>query len=331
MCIGGGDSEPNTIKVICAGSLVAPFEAIEQGFEQKYPGIDVLIEAHGSIQVIRQVTELGQTADVLAVADFSLIPMLMYGEDEQASWYIKFATNHLGIAYTEGSAYSDEINVGNWPSIISREDVLLGFSDPRFDASGYRTLMILQLAEAAYGDEDLLESVLGDSFSSKIKVEFEEDAIVIKVPEILESISDHIVLRGSSIQLLSLLEAGAIDYAFEYENVSRYYGLLFLELPSSIDLSSDVFAVEDKAVAVDIGFKRFASVTPYFIAQKTFYGVTIPNSSKNKDGAELFVDFLLSEEGKAILEGTYLNAMDQPITDNYDGLPTSLREYVGEG
>jgi len=50
-------SPSNTLQVIAAGSLLAPFAEAEQEFEASHPGVDVRIEGHGSIQVIRQVTD----------------------------------------------------------------------------------------------------------------------------------------------------------------------------------------------------------------------------------------------------------------------------------
>ena len=328
MCIGGGDS-PQTIKVICAGSLVAPFEALEVAFEEIYPGYDVQIEAHGSIQVIRQVTELGRTADVLAVADYSLIPMLMYGgEDPHATWYVQFATNKLGLAYRPDSAYASELSAETWYEVLAREDVVLGLSDPRFDASGYRTLMILKLAEYLYENDTILGAVLGDAFSPPVRVTEDEHAVTLTVPEIFESSTPRIALRGSSVQLLSLLEGGAIDYAFEYENVARYYGLSYLQLPPSIDLSSEDIALVDKELLVDLAFQRFSSVTPLFVAQKTYYAVTIPRLVENEEGALLFTEFLLSEEGRACMEDTFLETLTDYITDNPLAVPDSLVPYL---
>jgi molybdate/tungstate transport system substrate-binding protein len=328
MCIGGGgDTTP--VKVICAGSLVAPFEALEEAYEAANPHIDIQLEAHGSIQVIRQVSELGQEAEVLAVADYSLIPMLMYDTQSPcATWYVQFATNKLGIAYHAGSAYAGEMTQETWYDILSREDVVMGLSDPRFDASGYRTLMILQLAEEYYGDDGILESVLGNSFSTALMVTSSEDGILITVPEIFESISAHIALRGSSVQLLSLLDAGAIDYAFEYENVSRYYGLEYLQLPSPIDLSSEQLATGDVPVRVDLAFQRFSTVIPEFVAQKTYYAVTIPSSARHTDEAAAFVAFMLSEEGTAIMESTYLDTLDGMIADDMAAVPEIIVESV---
>ena len=68
--------------VFAAGSLIVPFDALEEAFELRYPHIDVRAEYHGSIQVIRHATELHDEIDVVATADASLIPMLMYAVND---------------------------------------------------------------------------------------------------------------------------------------------------------------------------------------------------------------------------------------------------------
>ena len=50
-------------------------------FEAQHPDVDVQVEGHGSIQAIRQVTDLHRPIDVVAVADESLIPDLMFRTD----------------------------------------------------------------------------------------------------------------------------------------------------------------------------------------------------------------------------------------------------------
>ena len=73
-------SEPDRVglKVIIAGSLLVPFQALEKEFESRHPDIDLMLDGHGSVQVIRSVTELGNVADITAVADAQLIPLMMY-------------------------------------------------------------------------------------------------------------------------------------------------------------------------------------------------------------------------------------------------------------
>jgi len=90
-----------------------PFAELETAFEAENPDVDVLGESHGSIQVMRHVTDIHERIDVVATADHSLIPMLMYATNDPdtgkpyTSWYIRFAGNRLALAYTAGSKFSD--------------------------------------------------------------------------------------------------------------------------------------------------------------------------------------------------------------------------------
>jgi len=329
----GCSREPVRLHILEAGSLVIPFEEVEKEFERQNPGIDLLLEGHGSIQVVRHITEIHDEADIAAVADYSLLPMLMYPvqlPDDQgpyADWTISFATNCLGLAYTPQSAYSDEIDAGNWHEILSREDVTFGISDPRFDACGYRSLMLLRLAEDHYDDTDILERLIVRSFRPAIKVREEEGVCTIQVPELLEPIERRVTLRGFSVQLLALLESRDLDYAFQYESVARQHGLEFLQLPPEVDLSSAEHAHEYQRVRVKIDFRRFATVTPEFEGLPIVYGVTIPRNAPHKKEAVEFLRFLLGPGGRRILEDARQPVMP-PAVDNPANLPAQLRALI---
>jgi len=107
-----GTAHKTPLVVFAAGSLIVPFAELEQAFEQAHPEIDIQAEYHGSIQVIRHVTELHEPVDIVATADASLIPILMYTTINEstgnpyADWYIHFATNHLALAYQPESLYA---------------------------------------------------------------------------------------------------------------------------------------------------------------------------------------------------------------------------------
>ena len=145
--------------VFCAGSLIQPFADLEKAFESRYPQIDVRNECHGSIQVIRHVTELHELIDVVATADAALIPMLMYQTTTPstdlpyANWHIRFASNRLGLAYTEQSQLAETITAENWAQVLADPELEFGLADPRFDAAGYRGLMAFALAQ--YADRKL--------------------------------------------------------------------------------------------------------------------------------------------------------------------------------
>jgi molybdate/tungstate transport system substrate-binding protein len=329
-CSGG----KRDVVVFEAASLVVPFEQIEKEFERAHPDIDVKIEGHGSIQVVRSVTELHDEVDVVAVADLYLIPMLMYQTEmpddkgPYADWAIGFATNRVGIAYTPASKHADEIDAQNWYKILARPDVNLGLADPRVDAMGYRALMVLQLAESYYGDDTLFESVLGDAFDPPLSTTKQGVAYQISVPELLEPSAERIHMRGYSLQMLALLESHDIDYAFEYESVAEQHGLRFLELPPEIDMSSQALRDLYSSVNVRLDFKRFASVTPQFEGEPVIYGITIPRNTKHLEDAVEFVKFVIGPEGQRILTEAHQPPLTPPSIDNEDDAPEALKPLL---
>ncbi len=73
--IQGTVQQTTVLKIYCAGSLLYPLQLTEEAFENENPTVDLQIEGHGSIQVIRHVTEMDDAVDLLMVADYSLIPI----------------------------------------------------------------------------------------------------------------------------------------------------------------------------------------------------------------------------------------------------------------
>ncbi len=320
------------LRVFIAGSLMVPFDELEQAYEQLYPEVDVRVEAHGSIQVIRHVTEIHELIDVVVTADAALIPILMYASNvpetgqPYADWYIEFASNRMVLAYQPSSAYAGEITAENWYEIIARPDVRFGLSDPRFDAAGYRSLMILQLAEAHYGNPTLFERVYLGRFKAPITVEKSGETHTIHVPELLETSDDsNIVMRGGSVALLALLESGDIDYAFEYESVARQHGLSYVQLPPELNLGDPAYTGQYGTVKVALDFQRFTSVTPVFRGEVIGYGITIPANAPDPAQAEDFLAFLLGPRGVAVMETNSHPVFESPVADHIDNLPEALR------
>jgi molybdate/tungstate transport system substrate-binding protein len=323
------------LSVFAAGSLIIPFERMEKAFEAKYPEIDVQAEYHGSIQVIRHATELHEPIDVVVTADASLIPMLMFSSkvpetgQPYADWYIRFASNHLALAYNADSKYATEISADNWAEVIARPDVRIGIADPRFDASGYRALMAFALAEMANENYGLFAPMFDGHFSFPVTIFRGDELTTITVPEILETKTDsHIVLRGASVQLIALLESGDLDYAFEYESVIQQHKLKMLSLPAEVNLAEENFESLYNQVQVDLDFQRFASVRPQFRGERIGYGVTIPASALHADAAAQFVAFLLSPEGRRVMDENHHPMFESFLADGYDHLPSTLQSLT---
>ncbi|HPQ76527.1 MAG TPA: tungstate ABC transporter substrate-binding protein WtpA [Methanoregulaceae archaeon] len=291
------------LKVLPAGSLLIPFEEAEAEFEALHPGVDVQLEGHGSIQVIRQVTDLHRAADVVAVADESLIPDMMYrrmegSEENYTDWYIPFATNEMVIAYTPASRYAAEITSENWYEILDRPGVRTGFSNPMLDAAGYRTLMVVQLAESEYGNETLFASLIGNHFDPPLEVTTDAGVTTIHLPQIMKPSDQDLVIRDGSIYLISLLQAGGIDYAFEYRSVADAVGLEWISLPESINLGSSDLEQEYSKVKVELGFQRFSSIGKERTGRHIVYAITIPANAPNPALAEEFMDYVLAQAEK---------------------------------
>ena len=327
--------EKTPLVVFAAGSLIIPFAEIETAFEAKYPDIDVLAEYHGSIQVMRHVTELHEPIDVVATADASLVPMLMYATDNPetgrpyADWFIRFAGNKLALAYTPDSRHADELTSANWPEILSLPDVKYGIPDPRFDAAGYRAMMAFALQENSLERYDLFKGMFKDQFSFPVTIFREDGLTLIRIPEILETKSEsHILIRSASVFLIALLQSGDVDYAFEYESVIKQHGLEMLELPPEVNLSAEEHRDFYKNVEVRLDFQRFLTVEPHFIAEPIEYAVSIPDSSPHPELAELFIQFLLSEEGKAIMQRNSHPLLDSFSANGYDNIPASLQSIT---
>jgi len=319
------DQETTELKVVYAGSLIVPFRDMEAAFESNHPGVDVLLEGHGSIQAVRQVTDLKRGFDVVVVADDSLIPAMMY--PDHSNWSVRFAQNEMVIAYTENSRYADEINKTNWYEILTRPDVKFGFSNPMFDACGYRTLMLIALAESYYDDETIFDELIGPHFDPPIFEIEEGDVKRVVVPETFHPVDDTISIRGGSVQLIAMLDYADLDYVFEYESVAQQNGLRYLKLPPQIGLGSPEYANVYRDVEVALGFQRFESIGFERSGKPIFYGITIPKNAPHPELGAEFVRFVLSDVGQKILA----NSSTPPIiseADCPDCIPRTIRALM---
>jgi molybdate/tungstate transport system substrate-binding protein len=298
-CLQPGSHERTPVRVLAAGSVLMPLEQVETGFEAIVPDADIQIEGHGSIQVIRQVTDLHRRADVVIVADEYLIPDMMYqkmddGERNFTDGYIPFATNAMVLAYTNKSRYADEIDTDNWRAVLERPDVRIGFSNPMLDAAGYRALMVTMLAEEYYRDPDLFNRLIGSHFSPPLGLVRANGTMTVTLPPVLKPSDGKVAVRDGSIYLMSLLDAGGLDYAFEYQSVADGQGLHYVELPVEIDLSSAAHAGEYEKAQVVLGFERFNSLGKIRTGTPIVYAITVPNNAPHTDLAYRFMNYTLA-------------------------------------
>jgi len=319
-CIGISDSETTVLKIYHAGSLSVPMEELEQRFEELNPNVDVQREPAGSVASVKKITELGKQADILASADYNLIPSMMM--PEFTDWYVAFARNQIVIAYTNDSKYSDEINQDNWFKILRKPDVTFGIANPNDDPCGYRSQMVTQLAENHYADASIYDDLMADN--TEITVLSEGGSHIIKVPpsEEIDPNTKKIMLRSMETELSSALEMGEIDYFYIYRSVAVQHGFEFVELPPQIDLGSMEYSDMYSKVKVELANGNVVEGTPIV------YGITIPKNAQQPELAVEFVKLLLGEEGQAIFMDNGQPPIVPAITSDVDAVPEGLKTFL---
>ncbi len=256
------------IVVFNAGSLAIPLAQMEKEFEAQYPKVDVLREAAGSQKCARKITDLKKPCDIMASADYTVIDQLLI--PQYADWNIRFATNRLVLCYTEMSRYAKEVNAQNWYEILVRKGVVWGHADPNLDPCGYRSLMVLQLAERYYKKPGV------------------HDRLIASRPK--ENI------RPKSVELVSLLQTGHMDYAWEYRSVAVQHGLKFIELPDQINLGNYQYDGFYKDAVVKVTGKKPGTFMD-IKGKSCTYGVTLIKDAPNRNGAIAFLQYMLNPQG----------------------------------
>ncbi|WP_342678234.1 tungstate ABC transporter substrate-binding protein WtpA [Methanofollis sp. UBA420] len=277
------------ITVYHAGSLAAPFEELEKQYETAHPGVDVRLVPGGSTKLVKDITDLGKSADVFASADYTLIPQLMM--PGSADWYVTFAKNQIVLCYTNQSKYADEISADTWYTILEKPDVQWACSDPNLDPCGYRSLMAIQLAEQHYGNDTLFDRVVSEHSNITVTEENGTYTILATSPEP----KDTFQIRPKSVELVQMLQNGGIDYAWEYRSVASQNNLNFVELPEAIDLSSVTYADDYAKVTIE-------TAGGLMTAKPIVYGATVPKNAENPEGGIAFVQMLIGDKGQAVMD-----------------------------
>ncbi len=280
------------LTVYHAGSLSIPFEEVRVEFEKQHPTVDIQLFSMGSVKLVRQITDLGKSVDVAAVADYRLIPEMMY--PKFADWVVRFARNEMVLVYTNKSKYSKEINPENWYNVLKRKSVTFGFANPNMDPCGYRAVMVVQLAELYYNDPEIFDNLILNN--TNIRVSEEGGTYLITVPENLEPVTGKVVIRPKSVELVALIEEGGLDYAFEYRSVAIQHKLMFVDLPDKIDLSQPSYTNFYGKVSLIRADGKKCTGKP------VVYGLTVPKNSLRPSLGLKLVKFILSNKGRKILD-----------------------------
>ncbi len=256
------------LTIFHAGSLTVPMVAMEKAFEAKYPEVDVQREPSGSSKAARKISDLNKPCDIMAAADYKVIDKLLRPDFTDNN--IRFASNRMVLCYTDQSRYAGTINEENWMEILQNKEVVWGHSAPDLDPCGYRTLMVLQLAEKYYQQVGLYQKIIDNRPARNV--------------------------RPKAVELISLLQTGNMDYAWEYRSVAVQHNLKFVEMPAEINLGDYRFDSHYAQATVEVSGKKPGN-TMTMQGKSITYGVTLLKDTPNREAAITFLAFMLDGDG----------------------------------
>ena len=288
----------DTLVLFVAASLTKPMQPLLDTFVARAQGTPAVIqrESGGSLEHARKLTELRRIPDVILLADEEVFPQLLV--PSQTPWYADFARNRMVVAYTERSRHAAQIDSTNWTRILSSPDVQVGRCDPDVAPVGYRTILMMRLAGKRTHDPALADRLLTNA--------------------------PHRNMRPNAAELAALLEAGELDYIYDYESVAIANGFRYVELAPEIDLSDLRFASSYASETLKVRGSKVGDST-IVTGKPILYALSVPRAAPHPAAAARFVSLLLSDEGRRILRAQHVDMLDTPRFFG-DSVPAAIRD-----
>jgi molybdate/tungstate transport system substrate-binding protein len=256
-------------------------------------------EAQGSLGAARMIHDRLRSPDVFISADPSVNGSVLMGSSNGnlVTWFLTLASSQLVLAYNPNSKFAEEFEAvvqGRipWYEVLSAPGLRFGRGDPSIDPKGYRTLFLFDLAAKHYHRGELL-GLLGDPMNP---------AQVF--PEVV---------------LLARMSSGQIDAGIFYKHEVVAHKLPYISFPPEISLG------DPKSSAL---YEQVSYTTPTgerVTGAPIMFTITIPNSVRNKAGAEAFVRFLLTS--KNLLEEYGFGSVDHRTGGESTQIPPELRSF----
>jgi molybdate/tungstate transport system substrate-binding protein len=286
------------LTIFAAGTLAVPFRALDDIFARQHPDVTVQPQFGGSVMMAKRITDLHQPADVIAVADYSVIPKYLFavgGRPGAARWYVGFARNAMTFVYTEKSKDSGAVTAENWYQVLARPGVEIGRSDPDTDPSGYQTVQMLSLAEKFYDRPGIAAKILANAPRAN--------------------------MRDTETSLISALQLGQIDYLAIYRSDALQHHFKYIDLPPKIDLSDPQFA---SFYATGVAQTKDGDLA----GKPIVYAATIPANAEHPDLGEAYLQLLLGPEGQTVMTRNGFGGVAPAYAVGSERMPAKLRAQV---
>ncbi len=280
-----GPSGSSTLSVIAAGTLGAPFSSLASLLANTTPGIAAPLASQqyeGSLSVMAAVAQLSGTYDVVASADYHLIPQEL--EPTLASWEAVFATSPEALVYDPTVAALDGMNTTNWPQKVLASGLPLGIANASTDPNGYNEIFVLEL-----------QGLLQNGSTSALYSHF------FSTPVGSYAIANPTTTRlEPESNVASLIQSHTIALFITYRSYAVSHGLSYVDFDPKVGLgSTDPSALDFYAQASTT--IQPASGTQTLHGAPVLFSVTVPRNAPNATLGIAFVHIVLSPAGQAIL------------------------------
>ncbi len=277
-----GESPRTETTVFAAGSLARPLRAALDSIADS-GGTAVRLEIMGSREMLRAVTSLGRTPDLIVSADADELEATLMPAWVSSS--TTFAANRVVLALSPKRAVSDSLTAVNWADIAASGTIRIARADPARAPLGYRTQMVWQLAERALARPGLAAKLAAAS------------------PEAL--------MRGNESDLAALLESGDADAAWCYESLARSLKLPYVRIGDAVDLGSAADSATYRLASVRIaGNTPGDSVT--VVGTPIRYAIAVLKNGQDVIGATVLRERLLDSVSVRIMRRIGLDVLDPP-------------------
>jgi molybdate/tungstate transport system substrate-binding protein len=288
-------ADDKTVNVVHAGSLTTAFNtSLAPAFAKT--GYRFEGEGKGSVALANLIKNGTLNPDVFVSSDASVMADLLKSGSGVITWYATFATSRIVVAYSRKSERSQKFDAAAagkspWYDVLASPGIKVARTDPAVDPKGYRTIMVMQLAESFYRKPGLRTKLLGDDRN--------DDQL---------QTDENILIR---------LEGGEVDAGFVYATEAIARHLPFIELPPQINLGDSAFAKQYASATLTVnGVTR--------TGEPIEYAYTIPHAAQNVEGARQFLRFIESSVGRSILSKTGLTLVEPAFFGDLSSVPKAL-------
>lgn len=273
-----------TLSVLAAGSLGRPLRAALDTIAAT-GGPRVELEIMGSREMIRAMTMLGRTPELLVTADADELEQSLMPAYISSS--TTFARNRVVLALSPKSTKAAAVTSSNWIDMVAGGTLAVARADPKRAPLGYRTQLVWRLAE----------------------IETQRAGLASR----LAAASPDALLRGNEADLAALLESGNADAAWCYESLAKAMNLRFVRVGDRIDLGTEAEAASYRRAAVRV--VGAATEDSILVAGTPIrYAIAMPTNGANLVGATLLRERLLDGTSRRIMRRIGLDVLDSART-----------------